>query len=576
MSSRFQPLLYLIKQVSLPWLLIAPALVLTVVDSGLALSVPLLTRNLIDGVGTQGFSWPLLGPLTIVLFLEAMLGAAIIYLIGKAGSQITADLRNLLMERLLKGTVGFHDKNESGELTSRVVNDSTAVESLLSEQLSGLVSSLVTVIGAVVVLLFLDPMMTAVLFGSVLVAFLIIAPIGFRMQVIAKQTQERTASFTSRLARVFSEIRLVKSSMAEPWERREGGEEVKALYNLGIDQTKIMAILGPGITLGMMGGMVVIMGYGGARVAAGTLAVGTLVAFLLYLFQIVLPLVQMTTFVSSVSAAAGAAERLVELLAVDMEDDRADAPGPVRSGDLVFQNVRFGYDPEQPVLADVNLTIPAGKRTALVGLSGSGKTTLSALIQQFFKPDAGSITHGGEDIHAVSLEGWRSLLASVAQEAPLISGSVRDNLCYGLTKTPDADQIRTALEAARAWDFIQDLDEGLETQVGERGVMLSGGQRQRLAIARAFLRDPEILLLDEATANLDSASEEAVRQGLANLTGGRTTLIIAHRLATVIDADQIVFMKNGRIMDAGTHAELMEREPGYRDLVQKQNLDRAA
>ena len=328
------------------------------------------------------------------------------------------------------------------------------------------------------------------------------------------------------------------------------------------------------MTLAMSGAMVAILGYGGARVGTGTLTVGTLVAFILYLFQVVVPMIQFSTFAASLSKAAGAAAYLSNLLDEPVEDRTVGGPTSTNGSSVTFDRVAHAYgDHGETVLDELTLEIPAGKMTALVGPSGSGKTTVLSLIERFYDPRAGTIRIGQQSLGALDLGAWRRTIGYVPQEAPLLAGTVRENLCLGLERSPSEREVNDALAAARANDFVSRLPEGLDTEVGERGVKLSGGQRQRLAIARAFLTDPDLLMLDEATANLDAESEEAIRAALADLTKERTTLVVAHRLSTVREADQIAIMESGRVTGLGRHDELMRTHDVYRDLVEKQSLE---
>jgi len=575
MNEHLRPLLSLLKKIHIPWVLLIPTLFLTLVETGAGLWVPLLTRDLIEAGGSAADNGTLTR-LVVVLLGQAALSGVSLYLLAKAGERLTAHLRNNLFSRLVRLPMSFHDRNQSGELVSRTVSDTATLENLLTQQLVAFSAGLVSMIGAVIILCLLDWQLTLVLFSTVIVSLLLILPVTARLQVIGKDIQDTKASFSARLTNLLGDMRLVKASCAEKQESETAADWVDRLQSLGLREARVMAILGPTITMAISGALVVILSYGGTRVAAGELAVGTLVAFILYLFQVVMPMVQFSSFFAALSKASGAASRLDDLLG-EPEEDRREEGARIQSPDVLhLRDVHFSYEESKPVLQGFDLKIPAGKVTALVGPSGSGKTTVFSLLERLYAIDRGEICHGDQPLEVLRLEDWRRRIGYVTQEAPLLSGTLRENLCYGLNQQPEPAQIERALRAARAWDFIGALSQGLETDVGERGTKLSGGQRQRIAIARAFLVDPEILMLDEATASLDAESEGVVRTALKELMKGRTTLIIAHRLATVVDADQIAVVEDGRVSGVGSHQSLLEDHALYRKLATGQMVSQAA
>jgi ATP-binding cassette subfamily B protein AbcA/BmrA len=331
-----------------------------------------------------------------------------------------------------------------------------------------------------------------------------------------------------------------------------------------------LALIGPLFTFVMTAVLVVILGVGGMRVASGLLSPGELVAFILLLFQVIMPMGQFTTLYSRLQKVVGATERIQAILAHEEEPRHSTAIAPKGNETITFNNLHFSYVTGEEVLHGINLTVPARKVTAIVGPSGSGKSTLFSLLEQFYLPGSGSISYGGQAITDYSLASWRSKIGYVSQESPLMAGTIKENMTYGLGREASMDEIRHAAEMAYSSAFIDKLPQGYDTEVGERGIKLSGGQRQRIAIARALLRSPDILMLDEATSSLDSTSEHEVQQALSNLMEGRTTVVIAHRLSTVVDSDQIVVLEQGHVTGTGTHAELISNHPVYRELAQKQ------
>jgi ATP-binding cassette subfamily B protein AbcA/BmrA len=297
---------------------------------------------------------------------------------------------------------------------------------------------------------------------------------------------------------------------------------------------------------------------------------GDLVAFILYLFQIVIPMTQLTAFFTEFQKAMGATERIIETLNAPEEDYSTGRALENTSQPIVLDNVTFAYKPGEVILQGVSFAVEPGKVTAIVGPSGSGKTSLFSLLERYYQPTEGVIRLGREPIGNFSLQSWRSQIGYVSQESPLVAGTIRENICYGMERAVSDDELRQAAKMAYADQFIDELPDGYDTEVGERGIKLSGGQRQRIAIARALLRDPKILMLDEATSSLDSKSEFVVQKALNNLMQGRTTLVIAHRLSTVVDADQILFLDKGRITGMGTHEELMRSHEMYREFARQQ------
>jgi ATP-binding cassette subfamily B protein AbcA/BmrA len=381
--------------------------------------------------------------------------------------------------------------------------------------------------------------------------------------------QDETAKFTSVLNQVLPETRLVKASNAENIEYKRGMKGITNLFTFGLKEAKIHALISPLISFVLMSVLVAIIGYGGVRVSSGELTAGDMVAFILYLIQIIMPMTQLTMFFTQLQKAMGATERISALLEHEEENifegntlEKVDQP-------IYVKNVDFAYG-EEPILSNISFTIEPGQVTAIVGPSGGGKTTTFSLLERYYQPTNGSITLGETPINTYSLHSWRSQIGYVAQESALLSGTIRENICYGINRKVHDEELERVAKMAYADQFINELPEQFDTEVGERGIKLSGGQRQRISIARALLRDPQILMLDEATSSLDSKSEIYVQKALDNLMQGRTTLVIAHRLSTVVDADQILFVEKGRITGSGTHDTLFETHDMYREFAKQQ------
>ncbi|MDF2713912.1 MAG: transporter ATP-binding protein [Paenibacillus sp.] len=560
----------LIRGAKPPKLQLAIALILSLASTGVSLVIPLFTKNLVDG-----FSLDKLQPIHIVMLVAAFLvqtvaGGISIYLLNRAGHRIVAGIRDKLWRKLLIMPVSYYDNSQTGELTSRMTNDTGVVRGLITEHLSGSLNGVISMIGSIVILLLMDWKMTLVMLIAIPVTVLIMAPLGRQMFKISKGMQDETARFTSVLNQVLSEIRLVKSSNAERREYENGKEGITNLYRFGVREGKVQAFIMPIMILVIMGLVVALIGYGGVRVSSGLMTAGELVAFLLYLFQIVMPATQITQFFTQFQKAMGATERIVAALQAEEEDIASGHDVPAADRPISLDRVAFAYKPGEPVLRDVSFTIEPGKVTAIVGPSGGGKTTLFSLLERYYAPQSGAIRFGSEPIAQLSLEKWRRRIGYVSQDSPIIAGTIRDNIGYGTDRKVTSAEVEQAAAMAYADTFIRELPEGYETEVGERGIKLSGGQRQRIAIARALLRDPSLLMLDEATSSLDSKSELAVQQALDNLMEGRTTLVIAHRLSTVVDADRIVFIEKGVVTGIGSHDELVRSHPMYREFAENQ------
>ncbi|MGP1908548.1 ABC transporter ATP-binding protein [Metabacillus sp. JX24] len=548
---------------------LAAAGILSVISTLAGLVIPLFTKNLIDD-----FSFESIEAFHIVLLLSAFVAQAVtsgisIYLLNYVGQHVVAKLRERLWKKHIHLPVSFYDQHKTGEMISRMTNDTAILKGLITDHITNFFTGIIAIIGSFGILLYLDWQMTVIMLALIPLSILILLPLGRKMYKVSKGLQDETARFTSLLSEVLSHVRLVKSSNAEIKEYESGKEGAFRLFSFGLSEAKIHALIGPLISFVIMSLLVIILGYGGFRVQSGAISSGDLVAFILYLFQIVIPMTQFTAFFTQLQKAMGASERMIEILGEEEESLSAGKEVKSIAKPIIFQEVDFAYK-NDPILTKVAMEIEPGKTTAIVGPSGSGKTTLFSLMERYYKPTGGAIFLGEDRIEEFSLQSWREQIGYVPQESPITSGTVKENICYGLTREPKDDEIVRAAEMAYAHQFIEEFPEGYHTQVGERGVKLSGGQRQRIGIARALLRDPKLLLLDEATSSLDSHSEIVVQKALGNLMKGRTTLVIAHRLSTVIDADKIIFLDKGKVTGSGTHEQLLESHTMYREFAVQQ------
>ncbi|MCY9445083.1 ABC transporter ATP-binding protein/permease [Bacillus haynesii] len=571
-NNSMKPFFSMILTSGVPRLALTVGLTASLITTLVGLSIPLLTREMVDGFSANSINLALAGILALVFIVQAVCDGFSTYFLSYAGQKVVASLRERMWFKLLRLPVRYFDEKTSGETVSRVVNDTGIVESLISDHFPQFVSGIITIVGSVIILLIMDWKMTLLMLISVPITTFIMIPLGMKMQRISKTLQDETASFTGHVQQTLSEIRLMKASNAERTEKMKGLSGISKLFQYGLKEARIFALVSPFMHLVIMIVIVAIIGYGGIRVSDGTMSAGSLIAFLLYLFQIIFPITSFTMFFTQLQKAKGATERIIEILHTEEEEGQEGLEMDISNLPIRAENVSFSYGDGESVLREVSFDVDPGQMIAFVGPSGGGKTTMFGLLERFYEPDSGAIHIGETPISRLSMKSWRSQIGYVSQDSPMMSGTIRENLCYGLDHADSIDdqELWKVAEMAYADTFIKQFPEQLDTEVGERGVKLSGGQRQRIAIARAFLRDPKILMMDEATASLDSQSEAIVQQALARLMEGRTTFVIAHRLSTIVNADQIIFIEKGEITGMGRHHELIASHALYREFAERQ------
>jgi subfamily B ATP-binding cassette protein MsbA len=560
--------------------------VLIVLTSAISLAFPLVVRELLDAAFLAAEAAAGAATLDrIALFLlglfavQAILNFAQSYLTASVSEHVVADLRTDLFEGLVWQPPGFFAARRVGELSSRIASDVGVLQQVLRFGIPELVRQALFLVGALVLVTATNPRLTFVTLTAIPVAIAVAWFFGRRVRRLSTGIQDTLASAVARAEQVFTQIRTVQSFTREAWEADAYAREIRATRDAGLRRGVARAGLTGAVTFTAFGAIVAVLWEGGRLVLAGQLSAGTLVAFLLYAVTIAGAITSLAGFWGNIQEAAGAARRIFELLEHPSELPVAEhplrLPDPLK-GVVRFEDVHFRYEEGQPeVLSGIDLVLEAGDRVALVGPSGAGKSTLAALVSRFFDVDAGRVTVDGVDVRDVHPGDLRSHVGLVPQEPMLFAGTVRENLLYG---RPDAEphEVEEAARRAYAHDFIRTFPDGYDQRIGERGVTLSGGQRQRLAIARVFLKRPRILILDEASSSLDAESERFVQDALDQLMEGRTTLVIAHRLSTVIRADRIVVLDGGRIEDQGAHAELLDRSPVYSRLYRRQFDDALA
>ncbi|MEI8395466.1 MAG: ABC transporter ATP-binding protein [Rhodospirillaceae bacterium] len=483
-------------------------------------------------------------------------------IMNRIGQHVVADVQKQLYGHLLNADLAFFHATASGHLISRLINDVTMMRSAMAECVTSIGKSSLTLVFLVGVMFYNDWMLAAGAFVVFPLAAAFIARMGKRMRHVTTSTQQELGSFATVLNQTFQGVRHVKAYGMEDFERGRVGAIIDRLCQLVCKAFRVSAMTTP-VTEVLSGCAIVsVIVYGGLRVIDGGSTVGALMSFIAAFLLAYEPMKRLSKINAQLQAGLAATERVFELL--DTRATVVDRPQarPLTTEDfsIRFEDVYFSYSDNAPALNGVTLEVPHGQTVALVGPSGAGKSTVLNLIPRFYDISAGAVTIGGEDVRDLTLTSLRSRIALVSQEVALFDQSIRDNIAYSRPDATD-DEIVTAAKSAAAHDFILSLPEGYQTLVGEHGVKLSGGQRQRIAIARAMLRDAPILLLDEATSSLDTESERAVQEALRTLQRGRTTLVIAHRLSTVVDADRIYVLQQGRAIESGSHGDLI-RQPG--------------
>lgn len=550
------------------WQLIAGFL-LGVLATAMQLAVPGIAKGIINSIGHHMNTTLIVG-VVLLFLLSTIIGACSGTVLGFFGEDVVYKLRKTLWNKILKLPVHYFDETQSGQITSRLVNDSTQVKELLANSVPKTATSIIQLVGAMVLMMIMDWRMTIIMFIAIPLVLVCLLPIVRQSHKIARARQDALADLNGKAGEMLGEVRLVKSSTAEPLEKSAGDQRMFRLYRIGRREAIYDSIAGPVMGMVMMAMVLGILAYGAIRVREGAIDIGTLFSFLMYLVQLIGPFAILGQFMADVAKASGSTTRIQALLQTREEDQQSGSDFDISGQTLKMSHVSFSYEKDKPILHDVSFTAPANSVIAFAGPSGGGKSTIFSLLERFYQPDSGHIMIGDTEVDDIKLGSWRNQIGLVGQDAAIMSGTIRYNLTYGLDKTFEDEQLWHVLDMAYATKFVKAMPHGLDTEVGERGIKVSGGQRQRLAIARAFLRDPKILMLDEATASLDSESEMMVQQALDKLMVNRTTLVIAHRLSTITDADEIYFIENGRVSGHGTHKQLVKSTPLYREYVENQ------
>lgn len=627
--------------------------VLATVGALLGVAQPLLVNQLIDSIGKAPIT-PMVWMLAGLVVADAVVAAVQHYVVSVAAESAVLDIRKRLVHRILRWPIAAHDAHRGGDLVTRVTAETTSVEAAIDSGVVEVVGSVVMLVAAITAMATIDMRLLLIVGATCVAVCMIVVVTSAALERYALQRQRALGQLGAGMSRALPAIRTIRAARAEPQVAAELEVAADKAWDTGVRIARLTAMLQPASGLAIQGMFLVVLGIGGAQVAAGTMDVGDLVAFEMLMFMLAVPVMTVFNAVVSVRTATGGIQRIHEALAVGEETDgdeagasgtrsavghREEAPaghkatgvataaedagaeqqgaegeaavpkeaggivervsaeraGAERTSDaavadsgnvktpsttgqtmngggvsVVFENVSFGYDNGHQVLRGVSFVVPAGTMTAFVGSSGSGKSTVLALLERFYEVGDGTIAVDGQDLATMSRDASRSLMAYVEQDCPVLAGTVRDNL---LLAAPDADDVvcRTVLDQVALTQRL-DREAGLDTVLGDRGVNLSGGERQRLAVARVILTDAPLLLLDEPTSSVDAQNEQRMQDAIAAAGTGRTTLVVAHRLATVKTADQLVVMDAGQIIACGRHEDLMITCDTYRDLANRQLL----
>ena len=537
------------------------------VTSLITLYLPLLVRNMINVVVVEKNA-AALNNLTFdiiaVIALQMVFGIIQGYILGFVGNRMTADFRMELFNHIQSLSLRFFQERRVGEIISRMSNDISVIQKALVSIPVAVLRQAILLVGGLVIIFVLNWKLTGLIL-LVLPPLMLFARIfGKRLRTFAGQVQDQLARATVVLEEVISSIKVVKSYNREEYEQKRFEEGIESAFDTEVKKVKISAFFGPFVLFLTFLVSALLIWYGGRQVMTGTTTPGELAAFFLYAIIIAGPIGTFVRLYTQIQEALGAIRRVYEIL--DTKPLIVDPENPVVfdqvQGGIEFDHVSFGYNKDIPVLKDVSLQVRPGEQVALVGPSGAGKSTVIQLVHRFFDVDSGTIRVDGHDIRDTELKTFLNHVALVPQETLLFGGTIRENILYGKLDATD-EELDQAARFANAYDFIKALDQGYDTVVGEKGVKLSGGERQRIAIARALLKNPKILILDEATSSLDNQSEMLIQDALENLMQDRTTLIIAHRLSTVHNADRIIVLDKGRVVESGNHKELIANEGLY-------------
>jgi len=571
--------------------LLTTAVVFSLLGAGVNLAQPLVVGQIISAVQNNHDVLPLGIALLVITLLSAVTSGAMYLVLAKAGEGVVYSARKKLSTRLLRLPIQEYDLRRTGDLVSRVGSDTTLLRAALTQGLIDGAGGALIFVGSVIAMAFIDWLLLTLTLLMIAVAVAAIGITSRRIRSATTKAQERVGNMSAAVERALSAVRTIRAARAESRESEQIQDDAKQAYSQGVKIARINAWVTPIGGLAANGAFIVVLGVGGYRVATHQTEVANLITFILLMFLMIRPVGQFFGAYSSVQSALGALARIQEILDIPLEDTDVERAQPskrkaVNSTAIEFRKVKFSY-PARPetnpsgetvtgepkeILKGVSFKIERGTRVAIVGPSGAGKSTLLSLVERFYEPTAGDILLDGQPVKSLSRSDLRAQIGYVEQDAPVLAGSIRDNLLIG---APDASErdLKRVLAEVNLTAVLKRDKRGLDAEVGEQGIMLSGGERQRLAIARTLLSAPPILLLDESTSSLDGLNEQRMREAIDAVAKNRTLIVIAHRLSTVVDSDQIIVLEAGKVVGSGTHKQLLRSTPLYKELAATQMLD---
>ncbi|CAB4858847.1 MAG: ATP-binding cassette domain-containing protein [Actinobacteria bacterium] len=557
------------------------AVVLSLIGAVVSLAQPLVVGQVITAVQNGEDVGQLALILVLVIVGAGIASGFMYYVLAKAGEGVVLSARNKLAVRLLKLPILEYDLRRTGDLVSRVGSDTTLLRAVLTQGLIDAAGGVLIFVGAIIAMAFIDPFLLLLTLGMISVAVASIVVSARQIRSATTKAQQRVGDMAASVERALSAVRTIRAARAESRETAGISNDANEAYIQGVKIAKINALISPIAGVASNAAFIVVLGVGGYRVAAGETSVANLVTFILLMFLMIRPLGQAFGAYSSVMSALGALARIEEILQLPLEEsasESAQKSKPKKTQNAIeFKKVSFAYASAEEhrdgklVLDSVSFKIKTGDRVALVGPSGAGKSTVFSLIERFYEPTSGEILLEGTPVTELSRDALRSQIGYVEQDAPVLAGSLRDNLLIGSPNATDKE-LKFVLGEVNLTAVLKRDKRGLDAEVGEAGIMLSGGERQRLAIARTLLAAPPILILDEATSALDGLNEQHMREAIDAVAQGRTMIVIAHRLSTVVDSDLIIVLDQGKVVGSGTHSELVKSTPLYKQLAKHQLL----